>query len=87
MKRLVMRIKSVGCPGCIATALIHLFKIRGVKGARVVGMNIIVLLDDDVDPKVVVEDPVINEYYRVQTWSVEEYKSEALAGQYSLTPR
>ncbi|MGC9181934.1 hypothetical protein [Thermogladius sp.] len=59
MKKLVMRIKSIGCPGCIATALIHLFKIRGVKGGG----------------------------QRIQSWSVEEYKGEALAGQYSLTPR
>jgi hypothetical protein len=84
MKKLVLRVKSVGCPGCIATALAHLFRIKGVRGARVVGLNIVVLLDDGTDPRVVLEDPVLNEYYRIISWSLEEYKGDAALRQYSL---
>ncbi|WP_440060099.1 hypothetical protein ACSU1N_02805 [Thermogladius sp. 4427co] len=85
MKKLTMRIKSVGCPGCIATALVRLFRIKGVRGARVVGLNIIVLLDDDVDPLVVIKDPVLNEYYRIISWSIEEYRGEKVFEKFALT--
>ncbi|MEZ0393991.1 MAG: hypothetical protein ABWK00_02950 [Desulfurococcaceae archaeon] len=70
MKELVMRVAGRGCPGCIATALVHIFRIKGVRGARVVGTEVVVLLDDSASPEVVVKDRALNEYYRILSWSV-----------------
>lgn len=72
MKKIIIRIMSNGCPSCIATAIPHLLRIKGVRGARVIGMNMVVLTEDWLDPEIVVKDSALNTYYRVLSWSIEE---------------
>lgn len=67
-----MKVTSKGCPSCIATIIPHLLKIPGVKGARVLGGELVVLLDDRVDPLSIVRDPVVDMYYRIIQWSIKD---------------
>lgn len=72
MKYLVIEAKSKGCASCIATIIPHLLKIPGVKGARVIGRKIIVLLGDSVDYKSIVENGEVRKYYDILSWSLVE---------------
>jgi len=69
---LVLRVEGKGCASYIASALIHIYRIKGVQGARVRGREILVLLSDRDDALGVVSDPVLNEYYTVREWSIVE---------------
>lgn len=84
MKKVVMRIAGRGCPGCIASALVHVFRIEGVRGAKVIGNELVVLIDDSTDPSAVVEDKKLNDYYKVLSWKVEEAPRRDGRGEYRL---
>ncbi|ADV65549.1 hypothetical protein [Desulfurococcus mucosus] len=70
MWTLVLRIESKGCASCVATALTHLFKIKGVSGVKVRGREILVLLRDRSLAEEVVNNPVLREYYVVKEWRI-----------------
>lgn len=69
---LVLRVEGKGCASCVASALIHIYRIKGVQGARVRGREILVLLSDRDDALRVVNDSALNEYYTVREWSIVE---------------
>ncbi|MGC8982382.1 MAG: heavy-metal-associated domain-containing protein [Desulfurococcaceae archaeon] len=70
MKYLEITVSSKGCPSCIATIVPHLLKIPGVKGARVIGKRVIVVLDDEADPLKVVESREVVDFYNIESWRV-----------------
>jgi len=72
MWTLVLRVEGKGCASCVASALIHIYRIKGVRGTRVRGKEILVLLSNRDDALRVVSDPVLNEYYTVREWSIVE---------------
>jgi len=49
-----------------------IYRIKGVRGARVRGREILVLLGNRDDALRVVSNPVLNEYYTVREWSIVE---------------
>lgn len=67
-----MRVKSKGCPSCIATVLLHLYRIPGVKGARVRGSSVLVLIEDESTAKRILSSDAIRDYYVVEEWSIVE---------------
>jgi hypothetical protein len=69
---LILRIESKGCASCVATALTHLFKIKGVSGVKVRGREILVLLNDKNLVDNVLNNPSLKEYYVIKEWSIVE---------------
>ncbi|MEM4762836.1 MAG: hypothetical protein QXH78_02255 [Desulfurococcaceae archaeon] len=65
----LLEVESKGCPSCIATIIPHLLQLKGVRGARVQGRFVVVLLDDEVDVDYIIKNTVINDYYRIKAYT------------------
>ncbi|MCC6040741.1 MAG: hypothetical protein LM557_01005 [Desulfurococcaceae archaeon] len=72
MKKLILAVRSKGCANCIATIVPHLFRINGVKGVRVKGRIVEVVLEDGASPDLVVGDDTVRSYYEILDWRVVE---------------
>lgn len=63
-----LQVKGIGCASCIAPIKIHLLKTRGVKGVHIIGYKVIVLHDKSIDPKKIIDESGIKDYYRIESY-------------------
>ena len=61
---LVISIKSIGCPSCIAPAKTRFLQVRGVKGVHVKPGKLIILYDPKTTtPEEIIESSSVKDYY------------------------
>ncbi len=62
---LILEVRSLGCPSCIALAKIHLLKTRGVIGVHVRGNKVIILFNPlETESSKLLSESGIKNYYR-----------------------
>lgn len=70
MKYVKLEIVSKGCASCIRTSITHLLRIPGVRGAKVVGREVIVIVDDNADVQAIASNAELLRYYTIKSWRV-----------------
>ncbi|GEM_PF-2407026 len=70
MKCIELEVESKGCPSCVRTIIPHLLKIKGVRGVRTIRNKVYVIIEDHVEPGVIVNNSEIRDFYIIRSWSI-----------------
>lgn len=72
VKVIKIKVEGKGCGSCIAPAKRYFIGLSGVRGVHIVGYNLYIIVDENVDPKEIIEKSGIKLYYWIRGFSVEE---------------
>jgi len=70
LKCIELEVESKGCPSCVRTIIPHLLKIRGVRGVKTIRNKVYIIIEENVEPGVIIDNSEIRDFYIIRSWSI-----------------